>query len=223
MADAVDNDDGVVGLPRGRVVQDRQKRAEPGAARQEPEILPRSETIDSQEPVAGFFHTNRVSGARTGQQIGELAAWNEHSEELEMFVVRGGGNRERSPDNVGGRVVEAESRVVSWREPESLRPAGAKGQQAVRPRTDRENGLGRMVRADGHRASERLGSRRLGAGGFRDCGQRAWLDQRIDDPAPRSIEDSGAARDQLSGSEFGSGAGPAHRYALGPGMGLEPS
>jgi hypothetical protein len=53
-------------------------------------ILSSGEVIDGQEAVAGLFDSNRVIYADRGQQIGELAARNEHGKEFEMFGMRGG-------------------------------------------------------------------------------------------------------------------------------------
>jgi len=61
MADAVRDDDCPEGGPGRRIAKNRDKRAKPGAARQEPEILARREIIDSEEAVAGLVHTHWIS------------------------------------------------------------------------------------------------------------------------------------------------------------------
>jgi hypothetical protein len=145
VAHTVRDDQALVVLPDGGILQDGEEGPEPGAAGEHPEVAAGGQLVDGEEAVAGLVDTDRIALAQLPQRFRKGAARHQHRDEFEEVVMGRRGQREGPPDPVtqtrpGG--TKPEPRVVPRREAEAAIARGAEAHQRRRPPAYRKHALG---------------------------------------------------------------------------------
>src|SRR5207237_4258039 len=109
------------------------------------------EAIRGEEAVALALHVDGIAFLELRKAAGELSPGHDDGEELEMLVVRGGGDRIRAPDDRAfGGAVHAEPRELAGHEAVAAVARGAEGEQGIGPRTDVRDGLNGVLVGGAH-------------------------------------------------------------------------
>jgi hypothetical protein len=98
VAHAVRDDQALVVLPDGGILQDGEEGPEPGAAGEHPELAATGQLVDGEEAVAGLVDTDRIALAQLPQRFRKGAARHQHGDEFEELVMGRRGQREGPPD-----------------------------------------------------------------------------------------------------------------------------
>ncbi len=151
LAHAVDENDALEALPGLEVLQDRQKRGDPGAGGQQPEVSTIGKAIQRQEAEGLLVHQQLVAHLEPAQLTGEFAVRHHDGEEIEKLVVRRRYHGVGTPDNTAAGLAHAEAGELPGGETKAGVAAGAQGEQVGRQRLHLEQALaGELLFAGGH-------------------------------------------------------------------------
>ena len=152
-AGAVDQHDAGKTLPHLRVLQNRQKRRQPGATGQQPEVAAVDKAIEGEKTEGQALHQQLIAHLQAAQLAGELATRHHDGEEFEKLVMGRRHHRIGTPDDRAAGLAHAQAGELAGAKTKTGVARAAQAEQRRRPWLHAQQLLaGELLGGDSHTA-----------------------------------------------------------------------